>query len=315
MNQPRSINIITAYHFPASETQAYQRLLNSVRSSIREIGDRGHLILVANGTNDGAEPLEDVIQAIGPARRELVVPVALERNVRNVGGLNAGIKMLIEHLGLTDNSLVGLVQPSMILQPGWLSKLEIKLDGSENDAAFGRIVDEWNPSRIWADGHLLKNGKTYPVDSKKSVGQPIDPVVKFPCLSAALFGGNLVKSIVRKYGEFVFAGLEHYGDCTDVALRAKAAANATFQFCEDAVATKRWPITRQRVALTSQIVVAGLYYQDRQKEATERIKNSSEAAPYFVDATSVADKIMELRYSATGQSPPSAGPLEVGCWL
>jgi hypothetical protein len=211
------------------------------------------------------------------------------------------------------------VQSSVILQPGWLKALESTLDNDQCDVAFGRLVDEGCPTKIWADGHSLRDGKTLNWNYEKSTGtvsqtEPSCP--RFACLSAALFRGELVKKIVDKYGDFVFSGIDHYGDCTDVALRAKAATNgnATFKFCKDAVATKRWPNLNQRAVLTSQIVAGALYFEGRQNEATERLKRKPEDSQFFVDAINVAERILRLPYSVSGTEAPSATPFEKGLW-
>src|SRR5205807_4276995 len=84
---------------------------------------------------------------------------------------------------------------------------------------------------------------------------------QFPCLSASLFRKSLVESIWNKYGDFVCEHLCQYGDCTDVALRARTVdPSVIFKYSEAALALKRRPTLDRCKIAASQLLAASLYY-------------------------------------------------------
>lgn len=301
--------IITCYHFGPSSAVDYDRLLRSLTSSLDQLGNRGRLILVANGTDDGAEKPEKVLSKIQSEHAGRVIPIALRENVRNVGGLNKGIQRALEFPACSQNEWIGSVQSSVVLNDGWFTAIENEVNQFQRtvDGAFGRLVDEKNPKRIWADGHKLSGWKTLNVSYDKT---PESCDKSFPCLSAAIFRRAVVEAIVEKYGSFVFPELEHYGDCTDVALRARSVSKGLFQFCKEAVASKRWPTTLGRKALSSQIIAAGLYWKEKDAlyKSVESLAKNDEIQ-YVNDPVLSAVRILLRSYSSTDVLPPEASLL------
>lgn len=237
--------IITCYHFGPGEVDAYDRLLRCLRSSLREVGEHGRIILVANGVREGAADPDRVIKDLDPSHPDRITPVVLSVNACNVGGLNAGVSMAIR-FSSAENEWVGSVQSSVVLKREWLgSAFRAVADNEEINAVFGRLLIEEAEDTIWADGHRLCQARTTNINYNKSTTSSdleTPGSSGFPCLSAAFFHKDLVQKIVEHYGEFVCEHLPHYGDCSDVALRARTVAKPHFAFCVKSVATKRPPV-------------------------------------------------------------------------
>lgn len=229
------VSIITSYHFDASDP-SYDILLESLRSTLGQLEADDRLILVANGVRDGAEQPARLLKHLHSDREDRVRVVTLDQNQRNVGALNAGVRMILDCLPSRAKEWIGSVQSSIVLDPEWLRCMKKAVDGTTANGLFGSIFHYDGRERLWAEGHYLKEGKTYPVDCKSHSAGGRER--HFPCLSAALFTADLVKSVVNKYGDFVYEHLEHYGDCTDVALRAKS-VDGVFSHCPNAIAYKR----------------------------------------------------------------------------
>lgn len=131
------------------------------------------------------------------------------------------------------------------------------------------------------------------------------PKHPFPCLSAALFSRNLVQSVWDRYGNFVCDWLGHYGDCTDVALRAAHVGKAIFASTPKAVALKRWPTIVPDKAAVSQLVAATRYYSGKGAAAIGRIREK-EGDDF---AKRVGERYLEhseTQYSPhTNEAPPA----------
>lgn len=234
------LTLITCYHFGRANSDAYDRLLRSLQASLREVGPEGRVILVANGTEDGAESPMSVISDLLLESREGLVPVTLQFNARNVGGLNAGVAHALTFSPDRGDEWIGQVQSSVVLQPGWRAALFSS--GSTRDALFGRLVYEHDPSLIWADGHTLDCGLTRNVNFNKPTSSAPTPTFgPFPCLSAAVFRKEAAEAVTKRYGNMVSERLPHYGDCTDVALRLIGCGHSAFEFRQAATALKRQP--------------------------------------------------------------------------
>lgn len=304
MNKQPYVTLITCYHFGRTSVEEYDRLLRSLRSSIREVRSSGRMILVANGTSHGAAPPESVIGDLPHECQKFVYPVTLQSNARNVGGLNAGIAYALKFSSGQEDAWIGQIQSSVVLQPGWLEEL-FPVD-SASDALFGRLVYEDDPSVIWADGHYLKCGCTWNLSFNESTSsRPPECKSVYPCLSASVFREEAVESVVRKYGSFVLEALKHYGDCTDVALRLRDCGRKIFEHRPNAIALKRRPkrdFTQEAVA---QLVAARLYYKGRLKEAETRLMEKNQYRLGFIDAQRQAEAIVSTSYRVTGGPPPS----------
>jgi hypothetical protein len=312
MSDYNYLTLITCYHFGRSDIDAYPRLLRSLRASVREVGKNGRVILVANGTKNDAELPLSVIRDLPLEAQKVVVPVTLQSNARNIGGLNAGVAYALKFSPDCKDEWIGSVQSSVVLQPGWRGAL---FSGTSTSAAiFGRLTYEDDPSLIWADGHELKDGKTWNVASNCSISSAPEwcPPHRFPCLSAAVFHRKAVESVVTRYGSMVGEKLPHYGDCTDAALRLRDCAHDKFDFRQAAIALKRRPIRDLTQEGVVQLVTARLYYENRQQCAEERLKTKRPME--FVDAKRQADEIVSAPYAVTGVPPPSARPIDDGEW-
>lgn len=302
--------IVTPYHFGPSDRVSFSRLVRSLQVTIEELDERGKLVLVANGTEDGAaEPYEVLRQLSAPTN--VVTPVTLRKNANNTGGLNAGIAMALRLASTSETSWIGSVQSSVTLSPGWLtSMLEVEA-GSSTCGLFGTLKLEGKPETVWANGHYLCEGKTY---QKKPESDRAKERVSFPCLSACLFRGTAVAAVVERYGNFVCENLPHYPDCTDVALRLLTVnSRATFQYESKASGLKREPTFDIERVLTSQIVAARLYYPSHCGEravrrAHDKLKAIG-ASHRLIDVLRDADKRVAKRYSPSEPSPPSASAL------
>ena len=300
------VSIITSYHFGASDP-SYDLLLESLRSSLGQLEADDRLILVANGVRDGAEQPERLLKHLHSDREDRVCVVTLDQNRRNVGALNAGVRMILECLPSRAKEWIGSVQSSVVLDPGWLRCVKKAVDSITAHGLFRSIFHYDKKECLWAEGHFLKEGKTYNVacESHSAGGRERH----FPCLSAALFTADLVRSVVSKYGDFVCEHLEHYGDCTDVALRAKS-VDGTFSHCPNAIAHKRPRPLDQRKVATSQILTSARYYREKRATAEARLKNDTTHARHVVDALRCGDEILRLPYSHVSDSPPTAELLE-----
>lgn len=91
MSSEVRLTIVTGYHFNSTESEAYERLLRSLKASLEEVGEKGRIILVASGTESDAENPDRVIRDLNPPSSARIEPVSLPRSLENVGMWNAGI--------------------------------------------------------------------------------------------------------------------------------------------------------------------------------------------------------------------------------
>lgn len=309
------LTLITAYHFDASNTVEYARLLRSLSASVRELNSHGALILVANGTQVSeagirAEDPAKVIADLKVPRSASICVVELRANAGNVGGLNAGIARALVDSNDSDH-WIGSVQSSAVLRPGWLDAVYKEGKSQSAQAAFGRLLLEDQPDRVLADGHCLREGLTKCVHYMKpthSVGAHDERA--FPCLSAAIYRKDLIERIVKKYGNFVCENLVHFGDCTDVAVRAKDVdASAVFAYCAEATALKRSLAKDSVRECCSQLLAAKLYYENRDSEAEGRV--FKKLPQLFVDIQREAGDRSRRPYSWTkAPAPPARSSLD-----
>jgi len=301
----KHITLITPYHFGSSDDIAYTRLLRSLSASIGELKSSGTLILVANGTNAGAADPADVIRDLRPPACTSICVVELRTNVGNVGGLNAGIARALVASSETDQ-WIGSVQSSTVLRPGWLDAAFEKGQRQGTQAVFGRLLLEDQTDLVWADGHSLCKGLTRCVNYlKPTLTDGVQGTPAFPCLSAAIFRGDLVERIVQKYGNFVCESLNHFGDCTDVALRALTVEPAiAFAYCPGAIALKRLPTKDLARECCSQLLAAKFYYEGRSDCAERRV--FPKLPQLFMEVQREADARYRRPYSWTGEQPPRA---------
>jgi hypothetical protein len=300
------VSIITTYHFGASDP-SYDLLLESLRSSLGQLEADDQLILVANGVRGGAEQPERLLKDLDSDHEDRVRVVTLDQNQRNVGALNAGVRMILDCLPSRAKEWIGSVQSNVVLGPEWLRCMKRAVDSTTANGLFGSIFCYDKKEWLWAEGHFLKEGKTYYVDRESNWAGGRER--HFPCLSAALFTADLVRSVVNKYGDFVCEHLEHYGDCTDVALRAKS-VGGTYSHYPNAIAHKRPRPLDQRKVATSQILASARYYREKRTKAEAHLKNSPKYAGHVVDALRCADEILRLPYSRVSEYPPTAELLE-----
>jgi len=272
---------------------------------------------VANGVCDGAADPDRVIKDLDPSHPDRITPVVLSANACNVGGLNAGVSMALR-FPLPGNEWVGSVQSSVVLKREWLdSAFRAVADHEEINAVFGRLLIEEAEDTIWADGHRLCKARTRNINYNKSTtSSDLEKPESygFPCLSAAFFHKGLVQKIVARYGEFVCEHLPHYGDCSDVALRARAVAKPHFVFCAKSVATKRLPVRGRGKELCSQLVAAQRYY-DRYNDVEKRISEKLNAGQYFVDVVRHAKELQKQQYSSLGAKEPKASWGSAENWI
>lgn len=309
MNNHAYLTLITCYHFGRANSDAYGRLLRSLRASVREVGSDGRIILVANGTEEGAESPLGVVRDLPMESQNCVVPITLQFNARNVGSLNAGIAHALKFSPDRENEWIGQVQSSVVLNPEWRAAL---FSGeSTPDALFGRLVYEDDPSLIWADGHTLECGLTWNAAFNRPISRaPAATTSTFPCLSAAVFRKKAMEAVVKRYGNIVSERLPHYGDCTDVALRLINCGYGAFEFKQAATALKRRPKRDLTQEAVSQLVAARLYYENRRQDAEQRLK--AKRPMEYVDAQRQTDAIISASYGVTDAPPPSAGVLDRG---
>lgn len=309
------LSLITAYHINASDIVAYARLLHSLAASIRELNSHGALILVANGTQVGEgriraeDPAKVIADLQAPGSANICV-VELRTNAGNVGGLNAGIARVLIDSNDSDHWIAS-VESSAVLRPGWLNAVYNEGKRRSAQVVFGRLLMEDQPDRVWADGHCLCEGLTKCVNYMKpasSVNAPDERA--FPCLSAAIFRKDLIRSIVKKYGNLVCENLPHFGNCTDVAVRARAVdPSAVFAYCAKATALKRLPAKDAVRECCSQLLAAKLYYDNRDSEAEGRV--FKQLPQLFVDIQREAGDRSRRPYSWTkAPAPPAPSSLD-----
>ena len=299
------LSLITPYHFDSSRSIEYSRLLRSLSASVNELQSNGILILVANGTGAGAADPAEVISDLSPPSWANICVVELRANAGNIGGLNAGIVRALVDSNDSDH-WIGSVQSSAVLRPGWLDAVYNEGKRRSAQAVFGRLLMEDQPDRVWADGHHLCKGRTrcvHYMELASSVSAPDE--CAFPCLSAAIFHEDLIRRIVKKYGNLVCENLAHFGDCTDVALRVRAVdASAVFAYCAAATALKRPPAKDSIRECCSQLLAAKLYYDNRDSEAEGRV--FKKLPQLFVDIQREAGDRSRRPYSSTNAPAPRA---------
>lgn len=317
-----SVAIITCYHFDNSpkNQEAYQRLVRSVCASYQQLqalGPNNRLILVANGVNEGAIAPEHVVasvQSLLPSFcQETIHTCFLELNGEIAGGLNCGVNAALHEIGEVE--WIASVQSSAIIQNKWLSTvLDSGLKDASVGAAFGRILVEENQDLIWTDGHFLKEGRTFDANYHRRIDETkLCPPGQFPCLSASLFRKSLVRKMWHRYGDFVSNHLCQYGDCTDVALRARSVEpSVLFKYSEGARALKRRPTLDPCNIAASQLLAASRYYSPEHREKREAdLKGNAKYSSCLPFAKIEADKRLEKKYSPKSSSPPPGAPLDL----
>jgi hypothetical protein len=270
------------------------------------------LVLVANGTTQGAAKPSDVLADLRRPSSTRICVVDLARNVQNTGGLNAGVNRALMIAGV---EWIISVQSSAVLFSGWLNAVT-QLHGTEpNGGRFGRMLIEDQTDRIWADGHFVDCGKTKNVNyCQPLVVHPTQVKPAIPCLSAAAFPRSIVEQVVQVYGTLVCENLQHYGDCTDVAFRILSInPDATFHFCPDAVATKRIPERNARIECYSQMLAARLYY-DSSKVAIADSRAFKRLLGEFVEVQREVIERAGRWYACTQRTPPKAPKNIDQCW-
>lgn len=164
--------------------EAYDRFLRSLRASSRKIGKAGRIILVANGTEHAAELPDNVLRDVQLSPSVSVMPITLQANARNVGGLNAGIAAALAFPHKHGEEWIGQGQSSVVLQRGWCQAL-YKSAQTDFDAVYGRLVSEDEPASIWADGHVIESGLPRNVHfDVPTMSGPEAKANAYPCLSA-----------------------------------------------------------------------------------------------------------------------------------
>lgn len=307
-----SVAIITAYHFNSDNIDAYTRLLCGLRSCLGQLSSEDRLILVANGTQNGAADPDLVLKDVNPSCPECIVPVALSRNARNTGGLNAGITAALRQ----ECEWIATVQSSVIIRGNWLEVLRPQMRECAIDGFSSRLCYEDVKDMIWNDGHYLKEGRTLDVGYKQSLDAPRENLGRwtFPCLSAALFSASAARLVVRTYGDFVSEALAHYGDCTDVALRFARLQRGRFCHVPEALGVKRRPTRNPADIVCSQLLAARRYYRGRVAEASARCRHASQDASDLVGASRLFE-ILDLKpYSPRRRSPPFVSLAEDREW-
>lgn len=318
MTKRKPITIITPYHFGKTQSEAFCRLIDSLLVSLTQICRHDHLILVANGTKEGAADPAEVIEVLKmnglPGTcLDQIVRLTIERNEMYVGALNRGVKKALE----LNTEWIASVQSSAKLLPGWIDRsLEMGRDSSIG-AIFGRILREEDREMIHNDGHILNEGRTLDVNHEKILNRDkLCPPGDFPCLSAGLFRRSLVNKLVSRFGDFVCENLSQYGDCTDIAIRARSVEpNLIFAYCKEAVALKRKPKQDYLKICCSQVLAAAFYYSNKQREelAEDRVIKKVQAQ-FFLDVKKMAEWRKEAKYCPNGISPPKAYGLD-RAWL
>jgi hypothetical protein len=309
LSQSPFCSIITPYHFDSSDRTAYSRLIRSLNASIREVRGVGQVILVASGTaGKVADPISlvrDPQLAYGP--EDIIACETILENSSNVRALNLGIRRALSRFTGADNEWIISVQSSVVLTEGWLQAALAVVDDDSIGAVYGRLVDEGDLTLTWADGHVLSGGRTLRKRLMPQSASTADNV--FPCLSAAMFRTRLIQAIVGKYGNSVCENLAHYGDCTDIALRAREVdAECVFRYCPDALGTKRRPNSdADKRTGVAQLMAAGMYYSNanRPVEAEERVRKQFGDAALPGIRRDAASRLADP-YSTTGEPAPIA---------
>lgn len=307
-----SVALITVYHFDSGNTEAYARLVRGLRSSIGQLGNNDRLILVANGVHDRAEDPDQVLRDVDLSHSERVVPVVLWDNCRATGGLNLGVAAALRH----QCDWIGQVQSSVVIGVRWLETMLRKADSSKMNGLGGRLTYEEQTDTIWTDGHFLREGKTLDVRYDRPLNEPGDVQRRwtFPCLSAALFSSETVRSVSEKYGDFVTERLSHYGDCTDVALRCARLGRGNFQHVADALGTKRRPTLQRAEIVCFQLLAARRHYKNCFKKAHSRLQNSPRDVSFLDDSVRRSMDLHSARYSLKCCLPPGATKAEDEEW-
>ncbi len=301
MASPKAF-IVTPYFFDKSREQDYDRLLRSLRASERELDGRGQIILIANGTEEGAEDPSIVAADALPANSP-IVPIRLRRNSRIVGGTNAGFKAA-HALSTSSDDLICSVQSSAVLQPGWVSAV---IDVAQEKEFFGvatRLIVEEQPHYVRSDGHCLVGHCTYDRSFLRKVNDPtfIEKKCKpqceviFPCLSACAYRAELVGAILERYGNFVSRFISRNGDCTDIAMRAfHAIEGSCFAFAADAVATKRWSKQDEVAEIACQLMLADLHFRPSQRQQARQRVAGKVGFDVLLQAEEEADRMVAIR--------------------
>lgn len=313
-----SVAIVTCYHFnKIDKKDAYSRLIKSLTASFEQLealGCESCLILVANGIDENAAAPEEVVTDLESRLQRScrsIVHVPIRINCGNTGALNQGIDAALHRIPAIE--WIASVQSSAVICGEWLSN--VVASGSAESSiggSFGRVLLEEDQSSIWTDGHFLKGGRTYDANNLRGIGERgLCPPGQFPCLSASLFRKTLVEKIWSKYGNFLCENLPHYGDCTDVALRARAVdPSVRFKYSESAFALKRRPEKNDKNIATSQLLAASLYYdQSRRKEAEQRLRSKGDRN--LANAKVDADQRSKKQYAPISTTPPCGTLLDI----
>lgn len=308
--------VVTTYYFGRENNPSgYDRLLRSLRATQRELGREGAIVLVANGTDDGAARPEVVVREALPAtwdqdpRPRLI---SIPRNAGSVGAHNTGFHFAAREFRQAE--WICSVQANSVVEEGWVQSVDGYTERCEVGGVASRLLVEEQPWIIRSDGHFLREGLTLDLNNREVAAGAVEPNARgriFPCLSACALRRQLVLDVIDRYGNLICPFIEHYGDCTDIAMRARAVRPETcFVRGEGVVARKRWPTLDRRIALTSQIVAAARYYVNRRAEAERRVLGSPRDAGLFTAVREAADRILAEPYSWTGAVIPQADGLD-----
>lgn len=297
----KKILFIVTYHFNSKDILAYDRLIRCLRSIILQIKKEDKILLIANGLEQGAEDPDNVIKSVGLGS-SYFLPYKIENNKGNVGALNEGMEIAIKCFGVF--KFIANIQSSVVINSNWVKLILGNFENEKIELCSGRLVIEGNEDFIWADGHYLEGGKTKNSNFRKFISKETNTDVPikskcFPCLSAVMIKRSLCEDIIKKYGNFISPTLPHYGDCTDLALRAYEIKQdvSIFLINKEAVAVKRLPILDEYKVSVSQILAAYWYYNDKVKDILEDWEKK-----YGVNIRNDFDK-RKLRYSMATQPP------------
>ena len=307
-----SIAIITVYHFSANNLDPYARLVRGLRSLTTQLQESDRLILVANGTRNGAEDPDRVLKELDSSHPERIIPVVMLDNNRAAGGLNVGVAAALR----SSFDWIGQVQSSVVIGSGWLESMRLQISSPNVHGVGGRLVYEEQLDTIYTDGHYLKEGRTLDQNYGCSLNKP-EPIGNrwlFPCLSAALFSSETVRLICDRYGDFVTEQLPHYGDCTDVALRCAKLKHREFLHVPEALGTKRRPSFLRGDIVCSQLLAARRYYSNHFEKARNRVRDSQRDSRFLEDSVRRCEKFLSVKYSPKEETAPVATSLEDQKW-
>jgi hypothetical protein len=299
MNKIPSVYVITSYHFGQNDQECYERLIKSLTETLSQLCGNDYLVLVANGLNDGASSTKEVIQSLPCQYRHRIHPVEIAENCRAVGAINTGVQSVLEMTCNSEDIWVGSIQSSTIIGEGWISQMKNCAVQTCADGLYGQIYHLEDRNSLWTIGHSLDKGRTKLECRSVKCGEE---GARFPCLSAAIYRRSKVGEVIQRYGTAVWEGFEHYGDCTDLALRM-AECGSKFTYCQDAKAYKRKPIDRPREAATYQIVSACLYYTDKKDDMEEIIRNYKSCECDINNALEIADNMLGKEYTEYCTAP------------